>query len=78
MGDLRSEIVDILNEIDDEIAEYEGDNLIDAGLLDSFAIITIMAMIEDRLHITISPENVKEDNFKTIDAIVKLAERSRQ
>lgn len=78
MGDLRSEIVDILNEIDDEIAEYEGDNLIDAGLLDSFAIITIMAMIEDRLHITISPENVKEDNFKSIDAIVKLAERSRQ
>lgn len=35
-------------------------------------------MIEDRLHITISPENVKEDNFKSIDAIVKLAERSRQ
>lgn len=76
MKDIKDTVIEILNEIDDEIVEYDGDNLIDAGILDSFAIITIMAMVEDKLHITISPDEVKEQNFKSVDAIVQLAVNS--
>lgn len=76
MKNIKDTVIEILNEIDDEIVEYDGDNLIDAGILDSFAIITIMAMVEDKLHITISPDEVKEQNFKSVDAIVQLAVNS--
>lgn len=77
MENVRDIVKKILNEIDDEILEYDGDNLIEAGLLDSFTIVLIMSLVEEQLHITISPENVKEENFKTIDAIVNLIERLR-
>lgn len=77
MENVRDIVKKILNEIDDEILEYDGDNLIEAGLLDSFTIVSIMSLVEEQLHITISSENVKEENFKTIDAIVNLIERLR-
>lgn len=72
MKNIRDTVIEILNEIDDEIVEYDGDNLIDAGFLDSFTIVTIITMVEDKLHITISPDEVKECNFKSVDAIVQL------
>ena len=43
----------------------------------SFTIVVIMTKIEEKLHITISPDDVTEDNFKSVDAIISLVEKSK-
>lgn len=78
MDELKNILYDILDDIDDEINEFDGENLIEAGLLDSFTIVTILAMVEERLNIKINPEDVKEINFKTVDAILALINNSRK
>ncbi len=77
MKELKDIMIDILNEIDEEIVEFEGENLVEDGLLDSFTIVVIMTKIEEKLHITISPDDVTEDNFKSVDAIISLVEKSK-
>lgn len=72
MNDINHILDDVLKEIDEEILEYDGANLIEEGLIDSFAIVTMLTLLEDRLNISISPEDVKEDNFKTYKCIVEL------
>ncbi len=71
---IRETIIDILNDIDDEIVNYDGSNLLDAGVIDSFTIMEIVAEIADRLKISINPDDITEAHFKTIDAIVKFVE----
>ena len=38
---MEQKILEILAEVNEEILDYDGDNLVDAGLLDSFQIIDI-------------------------------------
>ena len=76
MNNIREVITDILRDIDDEILEYDGDDLIESGLVDSFMIVSFLALVEERLHISIKPENIVEKNFKTIESIFELIENS--
>ena len=78
MDEISISVKAILNEIDEEIIEYDGDNLIDEGLVDSFAIVTILAMVEEKMHISVNPEDVKETNFKTVASIVDLIRKYKE
>ena len=69
---LEEKIMEILTEVNDEIAGFEGDNLFEAGLLDSFQVIDVVAELEDAFDIEIDAAYVVEENFATIDAIVTL------
>lgn len=71
---IREIIIDILNDIDDEIIEYDGSNLLDAGIIDSFTIIEIITEIANKLKININPDDITETHFKTVDAIVNFVE----
>lgn len=74
---IRETIVEILNDIDDEIVEYDGSNMLDDGIIDSFTIMEIVAEIGERLKITINPDDITEAHFKTIDAMVEFLESLR-
>lgn len=78
MNEIRVDIENIISEIDEEILEYKGENLIEEGLIDSFTIVTILALIEDKYKIEIKPEDVKEKNFRTLNDIVKLVIRYKE
>jgi len=67
-------IVDILNDIDDEILKYDGENMIDDGVIDSFTIMEIVAEIEEKFNCKIAPDDVTEEHFKSLDAIVTFVE----
>lgn len=71
---MREKVLEILSEIDEDIPSFDGDSLFDEGLLDSLTVIDIVAEFCDAFDIKISAKYIVEENFKTVDAMVKLVE----
>lgn len=72
--DIRERVLEVLEEANEEIVGYEGDNLFDAGILDSFQVMDIVNDLEEEFDIEIDAKYVVEENFVTVDAIVELVE----
>lgn len=72
---MEEKIVEVLKSIKEEIVDFDGDNLFDAGVLDSLQVIDIVSELEDELDIDIDAKYVIEENFKTKDAIVAMLMR---
>ncbi len=75
---MEERIIEILAAINDEIPTYEGDNLYDAGLLDSFLVVDLVGDLEEEFNIDINARFVVEDNFKTKEAIIALVKRIKE
>lgn len=69
---MKEKVLEILAEVNEDIATYEGDNLFDAGLLDSLQAVDLVAELEDAFDIEIDARYVVEENFKTKEAIIAL------
>lgn len=69
---MEKKIMELLKEIDEGILSFDGENLFEAGLLDSFLVIDLVANLEDAFDIEIDAKYVLEENFKTKENIVKL------
>jgi len=68
--------IDFFNErgIDIEVCDFESTNLISSGLLDSFEVLTLLINLEVELNIRLSPEELYEEDDKSISALIdKLA-----
>lgn len=72
---MKEKIFEILREVDEEIIAYDGDNLFDAGLLDSLQVADLIGELEDVFDIDIDARYVVEENFKTKEAIISLVEK---
>ena len=72
---MEEKILEILEEINEEIISYEGDNLFDAGLLDSLQAVDLVGELEDTFDIDIDAKFVVEVNFKTTEAIIELVKK---
>jgi acyl carrier protein len=53
----------------------ESTDLIDEGILDSIAILNLVAFLEDHFNLTIPVEEFIPENFRTVAAISDLADR---
>ncbi len=71
---MEERVLEILAEINDEILEYDGDSLVESGLLDSFQIVDLVGMLEEEFDIEIDAELVVVENFETKEAIIKMLE----
>ena len=69
---MEEKVLEILAEINDEILDYDGDNLIESGLLDSFQIVDLVGMFEEEFDIEIDAELVVVENFRTKEAIMEM------
>lgn len=69
---MKQEILDILYEANEELEEYNGDDMIEDMVIDSHDIFNIVVELEDHFGIEISPELIVPDNFKNADTILKL------
>ena len=49
-------------------------NLFMSGYLDSFSIVNLIMIFEEKFNITFDFQDVHENNFKNIDAIINLLE----
>ena len=72
---MEEKILEILAGIDEGILSFEGDDLLEAGLLDSFQIIELVEMLEDAFDMEIDAEYVVAENFATKEAIIEMMQR---
>ena len=72
---MEQKIREVLRNIDEGILTFEGDNLFEAGLLDSFLVIDLVAELEDSFDLEIDAKYVLEENFRTKEAITALMEK---
>lgn len=69
---MEQKVLEILAEINEDILEYDGDSLIEDGLLDSFQVVDLVGMLEEEFDIEIDAELVIVENFETKEAIMNL------
>ena len=54
------------------LIESNSTDLYDIGAIDSFGIIELLSYIEEKFDLSIKPQNLVLDNFRTIDSILNL------
>lgn len=75
---MKEKMKDILAGINEDILDYQGDNLYEDGLLDSIQVIDLVVELEEAFDVEIDPEEVKLENFRTVDAITNMIERIKR
>ena len=71
-------IYDILKDINPDIDYKTRTDLIDAHLLDSLSIISLIAELEDVFDITVPAVDIIPENFNSVQAMYALVERLRE
>lgn len=70
------DILDMLAELRPEFDFAESENYIEDGLLDSFDIVSLTSMLEEKYNITIDGLDIVPENFATAEAIAGLVRKS--
>lgn len=69
------QLLEILEDIQPD-ADYETcETLIDDGILDSFAILSIVSELQDEFGITITPADIIPENFNSAKALYAMVEK---
>lgn len=71
---IREILCKILEDIEPELLEYSGKNMIEDGMLESIDIMEIVTEIEDKFSIYIEPEYIIPEYFETLDTLEKFVE----
>lgn len=74
---MREQIIAILNELRPEFDFNESNSFIMDGLLDSFDIIALCNMLEEKYGIRIDGLDIVPENFETVDTIIGLIKKSK-
>ena len=75
---METKIKEIITELSGREITDEKINLLADGYLDSFAIVNLIAAIEDKFGITVAAEDILPQNFATVKDIAALIERSEK
>lgn len=71
-------LLEILEDIQPD-ADYEScETLIDDGILDSFAILSIVSELQDEFGITITPTEIIPENFNSAKALWEMVQRLQE
>ena len=71
-------LLDILMEIDDSIYWKAQKALVNDRLLDSFAVISLIAELEEQFDIEIEAAEIIPENLNSVDAIWKMIQRLKE
>ncbi len=71
-------LIQVLQNIDDEIAWEEEKKLIDDRILDSIMLISIIADLEEAFGISIRAEEIRPENFNSVEAMWDMICRIRE
>lgn len=74
---MNDEILEMLAEIRPEFDYTDSDDFIEDGLIDSFDIITLISMIEEKYDVKIDGLDIVPENFKSVDDIVGLVKKTK-
>lgn len=70
------EIYEILEELRPEFDFRKSENFVDDGFLDSFDIVSIISMVEEKYGINIDGLDILPENFETAAAIAALIKKA--
>ena len=73
---MREEILEMLAEIRPEFDFTDSEDFVMDGLLDSFDIISLSTMLEEKYGITIDGLDIVPENYASVDGIIQLVEKS--
>ncbi|MCI8392187.1 MAG: acyl carrier protein [Roseburia sp.] len=73
---MNEQIMAMLNELRPEFDFVSSDDFIMDGLLDSFDIISLISMLEERYGIKVDGLDIVPENFASADAIIALVNKS--
>ena len=69
------ELIEILEDIQPDCDYRTCDTLIDDGILDSFAILSLIGELEDNYDIRITPADIIPENFNSAAALYEMIKR---
>lgn len=76
MSDIsRDAIIDLLSDIKDDVDFDTATDLIDANLLDSFDILSIVEAVDDEFDVFIPAKDIVPANFNSADSLHALVAR---
>lgn len=75
---MKEKIMEILIDVNDEIENYDGENMLEDEMITSLDIIDIVSALEDEFGITISAKHITKENLATVDTICALVETLKQ
>lgn len=73
---MRDDILSMLNELRPEFDFTDSDDFVMDGLLDSFDIISLVSMLEEKYGVKIDGMDIVPENFGTLDSILSLVKKS--
>ena len=73
---MSEEILKMLEELRPEFDFTESDDFVMDGLLDSFDIISLSSMLEEKYEIIIDGLDIVPENYSSVDAIIALVKKS--
>lgn len=73
---LKEEILAMLCELRPEFDFTESANFVEDGMLDSFDVISLTSMLEEKYNITIDGLDIVPENYSSLDVIAGLVAKS--
>jgi len=71
------ELIEILKDIDPDIDYETCDTLVEDGVLTSFEMVMLVTDINQRMGVSIAPEDILPENFNSAKRIYELIQKSR-
>jgi acyl carrier protein len=75
MEAIMDRLIEILEEVIPGVDVENTDRLVDDNILDSFAIISLVAELEEEYDITVSPAELVPENFNSAKALWEMVQR---
>lgn len=72
---MKEKILEILKEIRSEFDFSENVNFIEAGMLDSFDVVSLVTALDEEFKISIDGTDILPENFETLEAINELLKK---
>lgn len=75
---MNEEILEMLKELKPEERFESCDDFIEGELLDSFDIISLISMLEEKYGIIVDGLDIVPENFQCLDSIINLVKNSKR
>ena len=72
---MEEKVLEILEEHCEEALDYDGDSMMEDGVIDSFTVINVVSDLEQEFDIEIDAKYVLAENFKNKEAIIAFVRR---
>ncbi len=73
---MNEQIIAMLNELRPEFDFMDSDDFVMDGLLDSFDIISLVSMLEEKYGCKVDGLDIVPENFSSVDSIIALVKKS--